>query len=149
MSWSTVGIIVLTAVLTWIGHTVVANQQRKLEVMIALERRKRELYSKFLSLFFETLKKGKKIDQDKLSDQLMDIAKDMTVYASDEVLRLFVQFRTMALDKDRDAKKIVEWFGEIILQIRKDLGYSTTKIETKDVLSVFIVDINKLYPNHS
>jgi len=58
MGWPTVGIIVLTAVLTWIGHAVLANQQRKLEVMIALERRKRELYSKFLSLFFDKVGGG-------------------------------------------------------------------------------------------
>jgi len=147
MSWLTVGIVVLTAVLTWIGHAVLAGQQRKLDVMIALEQRKRELYAKFLDLFFNVLKRGKKVDQDKLSSELMDIAKDMTVYASDEVLRLFVQFRTMALTEERDSKTILEWFGKIILQIRKDLGYSITRIEPRDVLSVFITDIDKLYPN--
>jgi len=146
MSWSTVGIIFLTAVLTWIGHAVLTNQQRKLDVMIALEQRKRELYAKFLNLFFDTLKQGGKVDQDKLSSELMDIAKDMTVYASDEVLRLFVQFRSMAVTAERDPKKILEWFGKIILQIRKDLGYSITKIEPRDVLSVFVTDIDKLYP---
>lgn len=79
----------------------------------------------------------------------MDIAKDMTVYASDEVLRLFVQFRALALAQEGDPKRTLEWFGKIILQIRKDLGYSITRIEPRDVLSVFITDIDKLYPNLS
>lgn len=57
MSWSTVGVVILTAVLTWIGHVVLAGQQRKLDVMIALEQRKRELYSKFLNLFLTRLRK--------------------------------------------------------------------------------------------
>lgn len=56
MSWSNVGVILLTAVLTWIGHAVLTNQQRKLDVAIALERQKRELYTRFLALFFRVFK---------------------------------------------------------------------------------------------
>jgi len=50
-AWGTVGIVVLTAVLTWIGHAVVASQQRKLDVAKALEQRKRDLYTRFLGFF--------------------------------------------------------------------------------------------------
>lgn len=86
---------------------------------------------------------------EQLTTELMDITKDMAVYASDDVLRLFVQFREMALTGEQEQTKIIDWFGRIIVQIRKDLGYSTTEIEPRDVLSLFITDIDKLYPKHA
>lgn len=146
--WATVGIVVLTAILTWIGHAVLAEQQRKLDIARALEQRKRDLYVEVLKLFFEVLKKGQKkesLKQDKLASEWIEITKNMAVYASDDVLHLFVQFRRMAFTENQDPKRFMDWFGKIIIQIRKDLGYSNTRIEPKDVLSLFITDIEKLY----
>lgn len=75
---------------------------------------------------------------------MTEIAKDMTVYASDEVLRLFIQFRKIAASQESDPTHILDWFGKIIVQIRKDLGYATTRMEPREVLSVFIKDLDKL-----
>lgn len=151
-AWATVGIVVLTAVLTWIGHAVLAGQQRRLDVAKALEQRKRDLYVKFLDFFFDILKKrhGTRAPKpEELTARLMDIAKDMAVYASDEVLGLFVRLREMELTEERDAEKTVKWFGQIVVQIRKDLGYSITRIKPEDVLALFITDIDKLYPERA
>jgi len=146
---ATVGVVVLTAVLTWIGHAVLTSQQRRLNVAIALEQRKRDLYKQFLTFFFNVLKQqkgGKVLNNDELASSLMDMTKDMAIYASDEVLRLFLQLRTMALEEEQDPAQIIELFGKIIRQIRKDLGHSMTRIEPKDILTLFITDIDKLYP---
>jgi hypothetical protein len=144
--WPTVGVVVLTAVLTWIGHTVLASQQRRLDVLKALEQRKRELYAQFLRIFFEILQKSrsKNFDVSKYEKAFMELTRDMTVYASDRVLKLFGQFRKLAIEGQKDPKVAVKWLGEIIMEIRRDLGYSTTQVKPEDILRTFIVDIDTL-----
>ena len=142
----TVRIVVLTALLTWIGHAVLASQQRRLDILRALEQRKRDLYAKFLKVFFEIMQESKRksLDPSKYEKDFMELTRDMTVYASDNVLKLFGQFRKLALKGQEDPKVVVQWLGEIIMAIRKDLGYSTTQVKPADILRTFIVDIDDL-----
>lgn len=148
--WPTLGIIFLTAVLTWIGHAVLTSQQRKLEISKALEENKRNLYKRFLDLFFKILQTAGKetYDLSEYERSMIDLTRDMTVYASDEVLKLFVGFKQMALleEHERDPVKFIGWLGKIILEIRKDLGYSATKIQPVDILRTFIKDIDSRRP---
>ena len=142
----TIAAILVTAVLTWIGHAVLTHQQRRLEIAKALEAKKRELYQTVMGTFFDMMKNSKtgKVEPEKMVPVMFDIARDMSVYASDEVLRKYLEMKSF-----QDGPAVAEplgilmWFGELIIAMRKDLGHSTTLVKPADVLRLVVTDFDQ------
>jgi len=144
--WQTFAIVVFTAVLTWIGHAVVSALQRRAEKDRALEAEKRAAYKQLLQVLFDILKNTKrgdtKVVEQELGEKFFELVRDMTVYASDDVLRLFIKFKTQ--QQPVDPIQVIRLFGELIVAVRKDLGHDHTTVSPKEVLSSFITDIDDL-----
>ena len=147
--WQAFFFLIAGSVTAWIGYAVRASQQKKLEVEKALEEDKRDLYKRFVALLFNMLDDARKQQTDvrKYERKMIELTRDMTIYASDEVLKLYIEFRTMAFNRVHESSptRFMGWMGDIIVAIRKDLGHTMTKISSKDVLKTFITDVDK-YP---
>jgi hypothetical protein len=145
--WQTLVIALVTAVLTWFGHSFVALLQRQTDRDKALELEKREAYKRLTKFLFGILKASKKgaAEAFPIGDfetELFELFRDMTVYASDNVLRLFNDLRSA--QSTSDPKQFVAILAKLLLAIRKDLGHGSTTLHPKELLSAFIVDIESL-----
>ncbi len=142
----TILIVILTAVLTWIGHAVLTGQQRRLEVAKALEANRRELYQRIMGLFFDVLKdaKAKSINMDQLAVEMIEIARDLSVYASDEVLLKFLELRRIGeQEKPKDPLILLKLWGELIISMRKDLGHKATQVQPMQIAELVVTDLRQ------
>ena len=138
--------IIVTAVLTWIGHAVLTGQQRRLEVAKALEANRRELYQRIMGLFFDVLKdaKAKSINIDLMDVKMIEIARDLSVYASDEVLLKFLELRRIGeQEKPKDPLILLKLWGELIISMRKDLGHEATQIQPMQIAELVVTDLRQ------
>lgn len=145
--WQAACLVGATGVVSCIGHALVAALQRKNEKDRALEAEKRETYKKFMMVLFDILRSSKSIKENKslgieLEDKFYEVARDITVYASDEVLDLWVKFKNMG--QETGAEYVLSLVGEMMAAIRIDLGHESTKYGSKELLSTFITDIGSL-----
>lgn len=104
-----------------------------------MSERKYQAYLTLLNIFFEQMKAirhKKQIDQDELVDQMLDANKELMLYASDDVLRLYHDW----LNKSRAGVVDMEQFGSLIVAIRKDMGHPKTRITSREVLRQMITD---------
>ena len=101
-----------------------------------LSDKKYKVYHDIFSTIFDLLKDSKKIkpiDNSELVERLIDIKKDMIIYAPDEVLRKFLQWQNFVGDNPSDQGHFNIYLDLLVL-IRKDMGNSKTEINKDDIL---------------
>lgn len=145
--WQTIGIALLATVLTWVGHGLVAAYQRQNEKDRALEAEKRDTYKRFMTLLFDMFRHSKSITAKKglssdLENRFFEVARDMTVNASDDVLDLWIRFKNMGDNPKGDY--ILSLVGELMVAVRTDLGHTSSRYGSRDLLSTFITDIDSV-----
>lgn len=93
----------------------------------------------------------KKLDKDKRTMQefrnnVRSLGTKLFFYASDETVKKFVDFRLTSLQAAEpgfDSTSLIVKFGELIFNIRKDLGYKDTKCTIDDYLNILLNDWEK------
>ncbi len=99
-------------------------------------------------MHFDTLlanKIGKKLkSEDELIKGFADMTPDLVLWASDDVLNLYIEFRKILTNDPRmnlnDSIKLCE---KMLLEIRKDLGHQNNNINELSILGTFINDTYK------
>jgi undecaprenyl pyrophosphate phosphatase UppP len=132
----------LTGILTLFVQYIVASLQRHNEKDKALDQEKRAAYKQLLKLVYDTLGaivSGEELSKD-LDNDIFKIERDLTIYASDDVFRLFVELQK-TLNKKQNAIKPL---AKLVLAIRRDLGHKNTKISLKEILSPVVRDFDKI-----
>lgn len=112
-----------------------------------LSDKKYEAYTSVFNVFFDTFKKSlnpKGVDR-KLVNQLMDTQKELMIYANDEVLQKYIEWK-----KSTGLTSIGHMIPllEIFPLIRKDMGHENTVLSPKDILSILMLnseDIDGFY----
>lgn len=103
---------------------------------------KYKAYIELLDIFFDMFKaskKGTNINQNRLVDRTFDANKELTLYASDDVLRIHQNWMGEARSGIMDLGR----FGDLIVAIRKDMGHPETTITSDDVLRQLISDYDQ------
>ena len=70
----------------------------------------------------------------------------MIIWGSDSILKKFIAFvkLTMSADESDEATiKMIICLDEILREIRNEMGHSNKNIKEKEILSVFIRDLDK------
>lgn len=105
-----------------------------------LSDKKYKTYHELFSIFFELLKGQKNIKESNEKDtveKLIDIKKDMMIYAPDKVLNKFLEWQNFVGDHPSDQKHLIIYLDLLVL-IRKDMGNSKSQITRDDILrSIF------------
>ncbi|SRR5258708_29345425 len=112
----------------WIRNEILRRQSIERQ----LSERKYKLYIDIITLAYEFL--SPKI-LTKNSNLLFDKHKDILIFASDGVLKIFNKFQNEAYS----AKGLTEdekylYISELMLEIRKDMGYPRTKISKSEII---------------
>jgi hypothetical protein len=133
------------------------NYERKQQILRDQHSKKVAIYESFIELWFEILfadKIGKKTvltDEKIFITKFMPIVTQMIPWASDDVIKSFVEFRDSSInDIDSSDKKhsvsikVFHKFESLLLNIRKDLGHSCKNIKSGDLIRIFINDYDKV-----
>jgi len=120
------------------------QQQKQKELLMELYKRKAVLYKDFVYTWVVELL----LNRDNATQVIQDYQKEqihkLILWASDDFIREYTSF----LKKYRNVEnniEIIRDFGVILLTIRRDLGFKNKNISEKDILRIFIMDIDKYF----
>jgi hypothetical protein len=133
---------VLVLLLGGLGWLYKHERERRAAAEQQVSERKYQAYVTLMNIFFEqfkTSRHGQRVSQDKLADLMADANKDLMLFGSDDVLRLYQNW----LYNTRRGLVDMEQFGGIIVAIRKDMGHHNTSITSDEVLRQLITDYDK------
>jgi len=118
------------------------QQQKQKELLMELYKRKAVLYKDFVYTWVVSLL----LNKDNATQVIQDYQKEQIhksiLWASDDFIREFTSF----IKKYRNVEnniEIIRDFGVILLTIRRDLGFKNKNISEKDILRIFIKDIDE------
>ena len=122
-----------------------------LQIQIRNEQKpkKTEVYDKVINLFFDSILAAKLGRQSKNEGELVqefaEMTPDLILWASDDVLNLYIQFRQMASDSIQESMNSpIFLFGQLLLAMRKDLGHQNKQIDEVSILGTFVNDTENL-----
>jgi hypothetical protein len=104
-------------------------------------------YEKIISFIFAIVQRGKPgvpaMPVEEMIRRNTDLTENVIVWGSDTVLRAFGEFRvaSLQLGKDQGMPQLLITLEDLMLAIRKDLGYQNAKIKRGDVLRLFLNDL--------
>jgi len=81
--------------------------------------------------------------QREFNKTMLDLGTKLFIYASDETVKKFVEWRKYGLTADTvnfDSKQIIILLAELIVLIRKDVGNTDTQCTKDDFLNIMLKD---------
>lgn len=105
------------------------------DVKNKLSESKYDLYNRVYSVMFNLIKEKDKTSKPntKLVNELLNIKKDMFIYAPDIVLNKFLEWNNN-IGKESDVLVNMNTFFDLLLLIRKDMGNSKTNLKKEDII---------------
>ncbi|HBF89384.1 MAG TPA: hypothetical protein DDX39_12150 [Bacteroidales bacterium] len=120
---------------------IIREQKEKIKsIKSQLSEKKYKLYYDIFSLFFDIIKSGKgmKKENDKiLGTKIIDIKKDLLIYAPDLIVKKFIEWNRFVSNHEGDIKH-AKLFLELFLLIRKDMGFPKTLVNESDILKIIM-----------
>jgi hypothetical protein len=136
ISLSDILVAVLTLVAAGLGYVIKEQFDKIKTIQNQLSDKKYKVYHEIYSVFFDLLKQQKglqKKNDNTLVVQLIDIKKDLFIYAPDNIVKKFMEWNGYINNHSGDIKHIVV-FLDLFVLIRKDMGQHKTEITSLDIL---------------
>ncbi|WP_338732033.1 hypothetical protein [Mangrovimonas cancribranchiae] len=122
-------------------ETIKRKEEEIKAIQEKLSDKKYNLYHRMYSVVFDLIKK-KNISQQKLTEELIDIKKEMFIYAPDDVLLNFLDWNNNVQENGLDTNTVNEnmmKYFKILSLIRKDMGNHKTIIDAEDIFKSLII----------
>lgn len=136
-SLSEILLAVLSIITAGLGYIIREQKEKIKTIQNQLSDKKYKLYHEIYSIFFDLFKEQKGLAKStKVSDvasRMIDIKKDLFIYAPDVIVRKFLEWNNM-VSNDSTNKKHFKVFLELFVLVRKDMGHKETKIVETDIL---------------
>jgi len=138
----------ITALTAIIVVYISKTQERKFGRETHLRDKKVLIYEGIIKLIFKTAHAtidGKQLSKDELRNDMFKIMQNLSLWAPNEVVEAFVAFRKSGQNWDStDAPlSVLNAVADLILAIRKDLGYNKKGMDRKKILGTFVSDIDE------
>lgn len=140
VSLSDILIGVITLIAAGLGYVIKEQRDKIKSIQDQLSEKKYGLYNEIFSIFFDLLKGQKGLKQSDHSDlpgRIIDIKKDLFIYAPDEVANKFIEWTRFISNNTGDLKHAGIYL-ELFVLIRKDMGHSKTKLTEEDFLKAIM-----------
>jgi hypothetical protein len=135
----------LTLISAGLGF-IIREQREKIRIVRnQLSEKKYKVYNEVFSIFFDLIKeqKGlKEAEDSNLVNQLIDIKKDLLVYAPDIIVKKFIEWNRFISNHKGDIKHAYIYL-ELFVLIRKDMGNNKTTISESDILKLIMTSDNE------
>jgi hypothetical protein len=139
-------LLILGTLSTYLIWRVQHQKDRIKDIESQLSERKYKLYSDLVYIIFDVInsnKLGKPISEKDLVKRMLDIKRDMFLYAPDIIFKTFTEW-TLALDNANNSTAHFKIYFKMMKLVRKDMGQSSTKIELKDFM-IFLLQSETEY----
>ncbi len=107
-----------------------------------LNQKREEPYKQFLDMYYKILmgsKTNEQYDQVDMIKDIQEFSKSLTLWGSNRVVKLWVQFRSKSLNGE--ASKNIFLLEDLMFAMRKDMGFKRMKKGT--LLKFFINDLDE------
>lgn len=133
----------LLALLGAMGWLYKHERERRGAAERQVSERKYNAYIKLLDIFFDGLKEirtGQRKPERKRMEQMLDANKDIILFGSDDVFRIYSSW----LLEVRTGVNDMEKFGDLIVAVRHDMGHPRSRITGDDILRHLITDYDRI-----
>ncbi len=138
----------ITILIALLGGLITFAGNLQIQIRNEQKPKKIEIYDKVINFFFDTIL-AKKIGQEPKTEKELikgfhDMTPDLILWASDDVLSLYIKFRQMANNTQNDPSHSILLFGQMLLSMRKDLGHQNKQLDEVFILGTFVNDVQNL-----
>lgn len=124
----------------YVGWQIKGAKQSEIDFRVHEQRK--EQYSKLIDLLKDVLVsvKDTKIYEINATEWI-NVQMGMSLYASGKVLKAYINLLKSS-QENKDSSIINRQIGDLILQMRKEVGLEDSNLTSRDVLSTFVNDID-------
>lgn len=153
-NYPTISVAIITGLLAFVSAIVGRFLENRYTIKNQIRKERQDVYINFLDWIINDLFYGE-INKNIVSD-LRKQQKLMTIYASDNVLKAWSEFKFTVMNSILNKKGLSKeektsfyikneapYAEKLILAIRKELGYKNKNIKQYDILKLYINDINE------
>lgn len=126
-----------------------AKADLRKEFQSRFNERKWDTYTQFADIVRQVIESGKKDrvqrDLPKVIARLYGFTSSLWLVGSDEVVEAFLEWQRYSRSIEDGKPKGIEPLSkltDILIEMRKDLGYDSSKLQSIDLLATFITDID-------
>lgn len=139
----------IAATVTLIGYFITRYLEKKKLIEQQIREQKLPVYQEFIDFIFEifqSTKKKKELDIDKLGEFYWKMNKMSILWLSDRTFKSYSTWKdctSKAVDKHRTKKENLEilyMLENLLFEIRKDIGHENKNLVKGDILKLFIND---------
>lgn len=155
-SYPTITVAFITGGLAFITVPLGKYLENRNIIKNKIREERQKAYTEFLEWIINNLLYAG-INHNKIAvDEIKKHQKNMTIYASDKVLKAWAEFKDVSINsvllkKNKSleerykcyAKNEAPYLEKLILEIRKELGYKNKNIKEYDILKLYVPDIVK------
>lgn len=159
-SYPTISVAVITGLLAFISAIVGKFMENWYTIKNQIRKERQEMYINFLDWLIRNVFYDEISNNENAVDEIREQQKNMTLYASDKVLKAWASLKDVMMNdtinndkvsKEEQVKYYIEeaapYIENLILEIRKELGYKNKNIKQYDILKLYINDLNKYLKN--
>lgn len=136
----------ITVLITLVGALITLAGNLQIQIRNEQKPKKIEIYDKVIKFFFDSIFAGKlgqnPKSQEELAKGFADMTPDLILWASDDVLNLYIKFRQIKENNIEDiTQNPILLFGQLLLAMRKDLGHQNNQLNEVSILGTFVDDV--------
>jgi hypothetical protein len=139
-SLSEILVAIMTLVAAALGFKIREQREQIKTIQNQLSDKKYKVYHEVYSIFFDIIKEQKGMTDKKglaLSSRLIDLKKDLFIYAPDNIVHKFIDWNLAT--NAPSGNRHFDLFLELFILIRKDMGHKETVINSNDILRAIVV----------
>ena len=124
--------------------------EKRREIEQELRKKKEKIYEEFMRMWFKLMpmQGSNQEDIDLEEDQFKEIAVGLTIWGSDAVVRKWSSIkRDLSPQAGKEPGNLLQSLlaiEELLLCMRLDLGHKNVDLRPKDVLRIFVKDIDEI-----
>ncbi|MBU2019063.1 MAG: hypothetical protein KJ941_05405 [Bacteroidetes bacterium] len=136
ISISEIAVVLLVILTSGLGYIIKKQHDRIKDIQSQLSEKKYNVYHEIFSIYFDLIKDSKTkktISTEKLGIRIMDIKKDLLIYAPDNILQKFIEWTRYTNNNETTDMRHFLIYIELFRLIRMDMGYPKTTLSEDDV----------------
>lgn len=154
--YPTISVALITGLLAFVSVPVGKYFENRYNIKNQIREERQKIYIEFLDWLIKNVLYAEIANNKNITEELRRQQKYMTIYASDNVLKAWSDFKISTINSMKNKKGLTKEestryylsneapkIETLILAIRKELGYKNKNIKQYDILKLYINDINK------
>jgi len=137
--------VLLLAALGGLGYLYRSSREQRQQLESRLAESKRQLYDDYVALLREMtseIQAGKTLDPSKFLPRLREFSFRSVLLGSDAVVQAQIRVTNIERIGVDGNNFMLPAIGDVLLALRKDIGFPATKLTNQTILGVFVKDID-------